>query len=153
MAIKGFYGLTEQIKDLLIDNDNVRTVTYGDIFEVAKQKNTMYPLSHFIVNNVALEEKYYRFNVSVICMDLIDQTKEKYEDYFAGSDNIHDIFHTQLLVLRKLITDLQSADLRSDGYMIEGTPNVEAFKHRFQDDVAGWTATFDVLVVNDMAKC
>ena len=153
MAIRGFYGLTEKIKELLEEDINVKSVSYGNLFEVATESNTTYPLSHFVVNNVDLHEKYYVFNVSLLCMDLIDQTNEKYDDYYAGRDNIHDIFQTQLMVLRKLISKLQSSDIQSEGYTIEGVPSVEAFKHKFKDDVAGWTATFDVLVLNDLSVC
>ena len=153
MAIKGFYGLTEKIKTLLESNDHVNTVTYGNLFEVATEKNTIYPLSHFVVNNVDIEEGYYRFSISLLCMDLIDQVKDYPDDMFYGGDNIQDIFHTQLTVVKNLINSLTQADIRDEGYVLEGTPNVEAFKHRFKDDVAGWTLTFDVLVRNDLSIC
>jgi len=153
MAVQGFYTLTEKIKSILEDQEWVNTVSYGDLFEVATEKHNIYPISHFMVNNISVEENLYRFNISLLCMDLIDQVKDTQEDYFAGNDNIHDIFNTQLMVATKLIEELRD-NTEADGFILDGNPSMEAFKHRFQDDVAGWTVTFDVLVhKNYKAAC
>jgi len=49
--MKGFYNITTKIKETLALDAFVNTVTYGDIFEVDLNKQDIFPLSHFIVNN------------------------------------------------------------------------------------------------------
>ena len=39
------------------------------------------------------------------------------------------------------------------GYQMVGEPVVQPFAHRFEDDVAGWDITFDVMVAQDMSIC
>ena len=65
-GIRGFYQLTETIKDQLLNDENVNTVTTGDITEIDLSKQTIFPLSHIIVNNVITEEQYLSFNIKNI---------------------------------------------------------------------------------------
>ena len=49
---RAFYQATETIKSQLLADINVNSVTTGDIADVDLQKQTIFPLSHIIVNNV-----------------------------------------------------------------------------------------------------
>ena len=76
-GIRGFYQILETIKDNLLENDNVNTVTTGDISDVNLQKQNMFPLSHMIVNNATLGENTIIFNISIIAMDIVDRNKQE----------------------------------------------------------------------------
>jgi hypothetical protein len=148
-----FYDMTTRLKDILLSDDNVSTVTYGDIHNVATQKTTIYPLSHFIVNDVTVNDQTFLFNISLSCMDIIDYTNEKTSDHFNGSDNMMDIFNTQMAVVSRATMLLKRANMRNEGFQLVGEPTMSQFKHRFEDDVAGWDVTFDVQVIQDMNVC
>tara|TARA_R110002049_G_scaffold283066_1_gene463064 strand:- start:626 stop:1090 length:465 start_codon:yes stop_codon:yes gene_type:complete len=148
-----FYDMTEKLKDILLSDDNVSTVTYGDITSVATEKTTIYPLSHFVVNDVNIKDQVFEFNISLSCMDIIDYTNEKTSDHFNGSDNMMDIFNTQMAVVSRAIMLLKRSNLRNQGYQLIGEPTMSQFKHRFEDDVAGWDVSFDVQVIQDMNVC
>ena len=108
---RGFYLLTETIKTNLLADENVNTVTTGDITKIDLSKQTIYPLSHIIINNVSQEDQVLRFNISVFCMDIVDVSKEETTDIFKGNNNEHDVLNTQLAVANKLIETLRSGDL------------------------------------------
>ena len=97
-GIRGFYQLTETIKDQLLNDVNVNTVTTGDITEIDLSKQTIFPLSHIIVNNVITEEQYLSFNLTVMAMDIVDESKAPTTDIFRGNDNEQDVLNTQLAV-------------------------------------------------------
>ena len=86
-GIRGFYQLTETIKEQLLNDVNVNTVTTGDITEIDLSKQTIFPLSHIIVNNVTAEEQYLGFNITVMSMDIVDESKEPTTDIFRGNNN------------------------------------------------------------------
>ena len=154
MSATGFYDITQAIKDELIADDFVNTVTYGDIFKVALNKTTMYPLSHLNVDSVTYNNQVLTFTFSLICMDILDQNKAEISDIFLGNDNEHDILNTQLAVINRLFEVLRRGDLNVDSnYKLSGNPTLEAFTDRFEDDVAGWATTFDVEIRNTMTKC
>ena len=152
-GIRGFYLLTETIEAQLLADVNVNTVTTGDIYDIDLSKQSIFPLSHIIINNVSAEEQVLRFNISVLSMDVVDESKEKTTDIFRGNNNEQDILNTQLGVLNKLVMVLRKGDLYNNQYALDGNANCEPFYDRFENKVAGWTASFDVHVANDITIC
>ena len=151
--MKGFYQVTETIKNQLLSDVNVNTVTTGDITRIDLAKQTMYPLSHIIVNNVSNDDNVLRFSLSVLAMDVVDVSKEEVVDIFKGNNNEQDILNTQLAVLNKLVQVLRGGTLYQDLYQLDGSPNFEPFYDRFENEVAGWALTLDVLIPNDIDIC
>ena len=151
--MKGFYQVTETIKEALLSDVNVNTVTTGDITRIDLSKQTMFPLSHIIVNNVNNEDSVLRFSLSVLAMDVVDFSKEEVIDIFRGNNNEQDRLNTQLAVLNKLVQVLRGGTLHQDLYQLDGTPNLEPFYDRFENEMAGWALTFDVLIPNDIEIC
>ena len=152
-GIRGYYLLTEAIKNALLSDINVNTVTEGDLFDNDLSKQSIFPLSHLIINNVTAQESVLRFNISILSMDIVDESKEPTTDIFIGNNNEQDVLNTQLAVLNKLVQVLRRGDLYSSQYQLEGDASLEPFVDRFENKVAGWTATLDVLVNNDIEIC
>ena len=151
--MKGFYQVTETIKNQLLADVNVNTVTTGDITRVDLSKQTIFPLSHLIVNNVTNEDNVLRFSLSVLAMDIVDISKEAVVDIFRGNNNEQDILNTQLAVLNKLVQVLRGGDLHQNKYQLDGSPSFEPFYDRFENEMAGWALTFDVIINNDISIC
>jgi len=125
--MKGFYQVTETIKEALLSDVNVNTVTTGDITRIDLGKQTMFPLSHLVINNVGNEDTVLRFSLSVLAMDIVDISKEEVVDIFVGNNNEQDVLNTQLAVLNKLVQVLRGGNLHQDLYQLDGTPNFEPF--------------------------
>ena len=148
----GYYNILTTIKEQLEQDVFVNTVTEGDIFAVDLSKQTIFPLSHVMVNNVTRESSVLRFNVTVMCMDIVDKSKEETTDIFRGNDNEQDVLNTQLaVVLRMLEIFDRGENVRT--FRIDGAPSIEPFTERFENYLAGWAVTFGVLIPNDMTIC
>tara|TARA_R110002012_G_scaffold117470_1_gene265402 strand:- start:2389 stop:2859 length:471 start_codon:yes stop_codon:yes gene_type:complete len=152
-GIRGFYQLTETIKNALLDNIDVNTVTTGNLSNVNLQKQDIFPLSHIIINSVTDSEQTLSFNISILAMDIVSRSKLETTDIFVGNNNEQDVLNTQLAVLNKLIMTLRKGDLHRDKYQLEGDPNCEPFYDRFENELAGWTATMDIVIYNDITIC
>ena len=148
-----FYAVTEAIKNQLLEDINVNTVTMGDIHRVDMTKQAIYSLAHMIVNSVTNEDNILRYNISIIGMDSVDNSKDEVVDIFVGNNNEQDVFNTQLFVLNKLVQLLRQGDIHTDLYQLDGNPSFEPFVDRFESEVAGWTLTIDVIVPNDLTIC
>ena len=151
--MKGFYQVTQVIKDQLLSDVNVNNVTTGDITRIDLSKQTMFPLSHIIVSNVGNEDNILRFSLSVLAMDVVNASKEEVLDIFIGNNNEQDILNTQLAVLNKLVQVLRGGTLHQDLYQLDGSPSFEPFYDRFENEMAGWALSFDVIVPNDISIC
>jgi len=152
-GIRGFYQITETIETQLLADVNVNTVTTGDIFDIDLSKQSIFPLAHIIVNSVTLQEQVMSFNITVMAMDIVDESKEATTDIFRGNNNEQDVLNTQLAVLNKLIMVLRRGDLYSDKFQLEGDPTLEPFYERFDNRLAGYAATMDVVIHNDINIC
>ena len=152
-GIRGFYLLTKAIKDQLLSDVNVNTVTTGDLYDIDLAKQSIFPLSHIIINNVTTQEQTLTFNVTIMAMDIVDESKNATTDIFVGNDNEQDVLNTQLAVLNKLVMVLRRGVLYNDQYQLDGDATLEPFYERFENRLAGWAATFDVFVRNDIDIC
>lgn len=152
-GIRGFYLLSETIKEELLKDKNINTVTTGDITNVNLNKQDIFPLGHIIINTVTDEENVLRFSITVLAADIVDQSKDETVDIFKGNTNEQDILNTQLAVINRLIQRLRKGQLYTDMYQLDGTPVCEPFYDRFENQLAGWTATMDILIYNDIYIC
>tara|TARA_B110000977_G_C10807951_1_gene389086 strand:+ start:25 stop:480 length:456 start_codon:yes stop_codon:yes gene_type:complete len=149
----GFYNVTKKIKDALAAEPFVNTVSFGSLDDIDLDKQTIFPLSHIIVNNCNVTSNTMTFNISILAMDIVDESKEEVTDIFVGNDNEQDVLNTQLEVINRVVSLLQRGDLYTDLFQVAGAVSCEPFVDRFENKLAGWAASFDVLVQNDMTVC
>ena len=152
-GIRGYYQLTSTIEEQLRGTEFTNTVSIGDISKINLNKQDIFPLAHMIVNNVTVEENVLRFNISILACDIVDQSKDVTTDRFTGNDNEQDILNTQLAVLNRLIQRLRMGTLHQDMYQLEGSPSLTPFHDRFENQLAGWSSTMDILIYNDIYIC
>ena len=150
--ISHYYELTQAIKTQLNKDLFVNTVTIGDIFKVDLNKQTIFPLSHIIINSATYQGATWTYNVSILCMDIVDESKDQTTDIFLGNDNEQDVLNTQLIVVNRFLEVLRRGEM-SGNYELSGTPSVEFFTERFENKLAGVTVTFDMVIANEMTIC
>jgi hypothetical protein len=149
--MRQFYNITTKIKETLEANSQVNVVTTGDVYDVDLNKQTIFPLSHIMVNQASFEGQVVRMSISIICMDVVDETKENpraQNEPFYGTNNVQDILNTQLAVINDVVQELRRGQLYSDLYQLDGNPTCLPFTERFENLLAGWTANIDVLLSN-----
>ena len=137
-----YYKLLDTLKAQLNATNLINTVTDGQISDVDLDKQTLFPLAHIIVNSATIEGKLQRFNVSILAMDILDG-KEKY-------DVEPSIMNAMLQSLNRVYEVMTRGDLNPDYIMIDGAPTLEPFTDRFENKLAGWAMTFDVIMMSEM---
>ncbi len=156
-GIRGFYQVTKTLEDQLLLDVNCKTVTTGDISNVNLNKQDIFPLSHILINSVTQSDDngsgLYTFNISILSMDIVDQSKEPTTDIFRGNDNTQDILNTQMSVSNKVIQLMRGGTLFQNMYQVRGDATFEFFTERFENELAGVTATFNLTIYNDIYIC
>lgn len=148
-----YFTLLNTLRTHFENDAFINTVTEGDIFKVDLAKQTIFPLTHIIVNSSSIENNIIRFNVSILCMDIVDISKNTVTDQFIGNDNEQDVLNTMFSVQNRLYDVLRRGDLYSDNFVTEGNATLEPFSERFENYLAGWTMTLDILMSNSMTIC
>jgi hypothetical protein len=152
-ALNSYYDILETLKDKLLSISETKTVTAGDLSKVDIRKKTIFPLSHIVVNSIVQNDVVLIYNVSVLCMDIVHTYKTPETDILRGNDNEQDVINTQAFVLNKLIQIMRAGDLYRDKYQIDGGVTIEFFADRFENNLAGAEATFDIIIPNDVTIC
>ena len=152
--MKEYYNLIDNIYNYLSGNNNITSVTYGDILDVDLAKQTIFPLAHIIVNDVTFNEHFMVFSINVICMDIVDETKEDKQERNSiyGDANKQDILNSMLSVVNGLQSSLRRGGMNENNYEINESPTATQFEDRFENLLAGWSITLNVEIPNnDMA--
>lgn len=131
----------------------VNEVTQGDIFSVDLNKKTIFPLVHIMVNSSTAEEFVVRYNITIMAMDIVDFSKADNNDLFYGMDNEIDALNAMHDVLIRAFKLMKSGSIWDAKVQIEDTANLEPFSERFENNLAGWAMTFDIVVPNEMTIC
>jgi len=97
-----YYNILTKIKAELDADPFTNTTTEGDLASVDLSKQTIFPLTHIIVNNATFRENVIQYNISILAMDIVDLDKDETTNKFLGNDNEHDIFNTQISLLNRL---------------------------------------------------
>lgn len=148
------YDIISKTKSFLRENPSVNTVTFGDITQVNLNKTTIFPLAHFLLNNVQITERSVRVTLSMLFIDIVDYTKEFNPDDEGDREdasNLLDVYNTQLYVANSFITDLRRGNLFVNGFRVVGDPILTPFKDRFENELAGWSVDVTLDTANDVS--
>ena len=151
--MNGFYDILNKLKWHFDNDPIVNTITQGDIFQVDLNKQTIFPLTHIMVNSSSLQSNTQTFNVSILAMDIVDISKTEVTDLFQENNNELDVLNTQHHVLNRCYQQMLHGNLWDINLVVAGEPSLEPFTERFENYLAGWTMTFDVTIPNDMTIC
>jgi hypothetical protein len=140
-----YFKILDTLRAQLQATNLISTITDGQISDIDLAKQTIFPLAHIIINSASIEGKMQRFNITVLAMDILD-SKEKY-------DLEPSIMNAMLQALNRVHDIMKRGDLNPDYIMMDGDALLEPFTDRFENKLAGWAMTFDVIMPSDMTIC
>lgn len=150
------YDILNKIKSILDANDQINTVTYGDIFEVDLNKQSIFPLAHIMLGSATISNSVIEHTVTVLVMDIVDvSTKDPRDEAepFFGINNEQDVLNTQLYVVNDLVQNLKKGTAHTDGFHLVGDPSCEPFTDRFENTLAGWGVDLSIQTRNKISIC
>tara|TARA_R110000822_G_scaffold80577_3_gene191974 strand:- start:1665 stop:2099 length:435 start_codon:yes stop_codon:yes gene_type:complete len=142
-----------KLEEELLSSPFVKTVTFGDISQVDLRKQTIFPLSHLIMNNVTQGGQVLTYNMTILLMDIVDVNKALVTDQFTGNTDEMDILNTQLQVGNKLVEQMRNGNLFNEMYQVITDATFEPFYDRFENELAGWSLNVSIVVQNDIYIC
>lgn len=152
--MKNIFNLTDKIKTELEANQLINQVSFGDLFEVDLLKQNIFPLAHVGMTTAQIGKGVAYVNMSILFLDVVDESKKDQTDQFYGNDNEHFVLNSMFSAATKTVQELMRGDLYSDGFQIEeDTVSVEFFSERFEDKLAGVGVDFTVTIKNTLDLC
>jgi hypothetical protein len=150
--MKAYTYLIDTLREAFEAIPLVTSVTTGSLDDIDNYKQTLFPLVHIIVNTMNPEANILRFNVTIMAMDVVDISQSLTTDRFRGNDNEQEVLNTTSVIL------IRVAELLRHGYLndyleIDGFASCEPFTERFENLLAGWAMTLDIILPNEMSIC
>jgi hypothetical protein len=150
--MKAYTYLIDTLREAFEDIPLVTSVTTGSLDDIDNYKQTLFPLVHIIVNNMSPEANILRFNVTIMAMDIVDISQSETTDRFRGNDNEQEVLNTTSIILIRVAELLRRGEL-NDRLEILGNASCEPFTERFENYLAGWAMTLDIILPNEMSIC
>lgn len=153
--MNNIFKLTDALKAELESNVLINSVTYGDLFDVDLLKMNTFPLAHVGMStaNISTESGVAFVNMSILLLDVVDESKDVEVDHFYGNENEHYIMNSMFAVASKTLAELSRGQLHKDGFQLEDSATVEFFSERFEDKLAGVGIDFTVTIKNTIDLC
>ena len=147
-----FYKLIDSIKSELKAQRITNTVTFGNLSDVDLDKTSIFPLAHFLTPNVTFNGSTNVFEVRILFLDIIDKENE-FENSFQGNNDLHDILNTQLIAANYISDSIRRGALSNTGYQVSGDPSAEMIIDEYENQLAGWGVTFNVIAASENTTC
>jgi len=151
--MSNFYKVITVIKDALLNDAQVNTVSFGSFWDLDTSKQTIYSIANIDVDSIELIGNVNRYNLSIILADIVDDSKKKDTNQFLRNNNLQDILATQVTVANILVDRLSRGDLMRDKFQLIGTVTLEMFEERFDNLLAGVAFQIQVEVPNNITIC
>jgi hypothetical protein len=147
--MREIYQVTENLRNSIRRNGITNKITFGDILEVDLDKTTIYPLAHLSLGTSVFRDKIMIVTVNALFIDILDITKTfTDDDTFYGNDNLQDVLNTQFTAVNILQSSLRRGALYELDNRVTGDVILEPFFDNFENQLAGWSASFDIEIPN-----
>lgn len=136
-----YYKVVDAIKEAAEQTGFVKTVTHGELNEVALKRLNIYPILHIVPQSFQVLTHTTTFTFDIYFIDIVDMNKKDImneAEPFWGTDNSMDIANQAHIVASLLVTNLNNNE-RVENDFIKGELPVGGtfFADRFEDSVAG----------------
>ena len=152
-----YYNVLNYLKTVMKNHPSINYVSQGDVFSIDTKEFPQYPLGNVIITDATFDGKSTDYGVQIV---VADKTKLKSNESsgshnvqtieFEGVDDTVDIHANTLSIINDI---LSYTDRKEEGFEIQGTISCTAFKERFDNGLAGWSADFTLRVHNDRNIC
>lgn len=151
---RSYIDLIETLRDTCLNNKNIKTVSVGDLSEVDLEKQSIYPLSHIMINTANFSSTIITYDVNILFMDVVHSDTTENEAVIYDNDNENFVLNTMLNAGNHVTDEFNSGNLNDGNTRImRETVIAEPFKDRFENLVAGWAFTFQVETRNNINRC
>lgn len=149
--MNSFYKVTQYLRDFLSQDQDVNTITKGDVNKIDISKKNIFPLAHINPTSAPVGNQLtFVFEVSVL--DIRNYSKEPSADKFLEQDNQYDILNTCHAVLNRLITRLRLLN-DDDDITLLNEPTLLPIDEAYTNGLDGWFVELQISMPNRIRVC
>ena len=152
-----YYNALEYFETIMTNHPSIAKVTTGELLEVDDREFSMYPLGNVNILSSTVSNSTTKHEIQLIIADKIKNKDNESNPInneqtipFYGVDDTIDILANSLAIVNDLTSFTQYSVAAFD---IDGDITCLPFADRFNNGLAGWSATFNVNTHNNKDRC
>lgn len=152
-----YYNALDYFKTIMSNHPSIAQVSQGDIFDLDNIEFPYYPLGNIIITQARFDNSKTVYSCQLTVADKIklknNESTGVYNEQtvpYLGTDDTVDIHANTLSIINDLLSYTQYAVQSFD---INDQITLTAFKDKFDNGLAGWVASFDLISHNDRPRC
>lgn len=152
-----YYNTLNYFKTIMKNHPQIAHVTQGDVFSIDDMQFPEYPVGNVLIQDATFGQNTTDYRVQLIVADKhktlennSDGRTNKQTIPYYGTDDVVDIHANTLAAINDLTSYTQ---YKVEGFEIFGDITCEPFVDRFDNGLAGWSATFNLTCHNDKNRC
>ena len=136
--MNAYYLVTQKLKELLLLDEDVNTVTKGDPSMIDDQKKNIFPMVHIEVFSAEYDTTGVTFGIRFFAYDLRNTNNTIEVDKFIGNDNEDDNLNSMAMVLYRLYQQLHDMEPGEEGFSLINWGTAEPYLQKGANVVDGW---------------
>ena len=152
-----YYNVLEYFKTIMKNHPSIAFVSQGDVFDIDDKQFPAYPLGNVLISEARFIGSETKYSIQ---LTVADKVKPKNNESvgrtnfdvstFEGDDDTVDI-HANTLAIINDLTSFTAYALTN--FQIFGDVRCVAFKDKFDNGLAGWVVSFELVTHNDRPRC
>lgn len=152
-----YYNILDYFKTIMSNHPSIAQVSQGDIFQIDDVEFPYYPLGNIIITQARFDKSKTIYSCQLTVADKVKLKNDESEGrtnaqtvpYFGVDDTV-DIHANTLSIINDLLSYTQYSVQAFD---IDAQITLTAFKDKFDNGLAGWVASFDLISHNERPRC
>ena len=142
-----FYTVADFLKNQLLLDINVNTVTHESTTEIDLFKKAIYPIANVLIVSAIVQQGQLIFNWKIHVLDQRNVSKTASSDKWLRNDNELDNLNTTFAVMNRLITRLRLQRNEFDIEMVND-PSPLPVELEFLNGLDGWEMDLSLSIPN-----
>jgi hypothetical protein len=152
-----YYNILDYFKTIMKNHPSLNFVSQGDMFSIDTKEFPAYPLGNISISKADFLEKEIVYTCQ---LTIADKVKDKNNEStgkanlltnpYQGTDDTVDIHANTLSIVNDLISFTRTG---VNAFDFSGNPSAQPFKDNFDNGLAGWVITFNLVVFNAADTC
>jgi hypothetical protein len=151
-----YYNVLDYFKQIMSNHPSINYVSQGDVFSVDNREFPQYPMGNIMITDAIFDGSTTSYSCQLTIADKqklknnesVGPFNEQEIPYY-GTDDVVDIHANTLSILNDLLSYTNYATTNFD----IGTITCTAFKERFDNGLAGFSAEFQLITHNPRPRC
>jgi hypothetical protein len=152
-----YYNILDYFKTIMKNHPSLNFVSQGDMFSIDTKEFPAYPLGNINISKADFLEKEIVYTCQLTIADKVKLknnestgTANNQTIPFDGTDDVVDIHANTLSIVNDLVSFTRTG---VNAFDFSGNPSAQPFKDDFDNGLAGWVVSFNLVVFNAADTC